>query len=82
MIVEQNRGIQMACQLLEEYKFAVQAQNGARPSYYQALLNDDGVLKTPGWIAPLLLMVDLYEKTCTASTRRWVLAEVCFTGYE
>jgi len=74
-VLEQQNGIRMACQLLEEYSLAMQNRENKKASFYE-YTHFDGVLKQPGWIAPLLLMIDLYEKACVASTRRWVLYEV------
>jgi len=48
-------------------------------AYQLCLIREKGAIKpaTPSWVAPIMLMLDLYEKSAIAARRRLKLLEVC-----
>ena len=62
LILEDRKGLDPCIALLSALQAAIGAENKSAA--------------TPKWLAPLLLMIDLYEKTAVASHRRYVLSQV------
>lgn len=74
MIVEKYNIIPCAIQLIKSFDAALFVNNGDCIPVDVFLKN--GVLQTPKWIAPLFLLLDLYEKASTISHRKFLLGKV------